>query len=86
MRVGVLICYDNNIIEKRPHQLADGRAGPSLPHQTGGCDSLSPHGMKPIDVNLWHHRAADPAATLRLNCWGTREEDGSTAGFPRCGP
>lgn len=34
------------------------------PHQTGGTDSRSPHGMKPIDVELWRRRDADPAALL----------------------
>ena len=48
-RVGMLICYDNNIVE---NARATALAGAELllaPHQTGGCDSGSPHGMKVID-------------------------------------
>jgi len=32
------------------------------PHQTGGCNSLSPRGMKPIDPAIWARRQTDPAA------------------------
>ena len=32
------------------------------PHQTGGCNSLSPRGMKPIDPAIWARRHTDPAA------------------------
>src|SRR5436305_526763 len=32
------------------------------PHQTGGCNSLSPRGMKPIDPAVWARRHEDPAA------------------------
>ena len=61
-RVGVLICYDNNIIE---NARATALAGAELllaPHQTGGCDSGSPHGMKVIDRAVWDNRDRDPAA------------------------
>jgi predicted amidohydrolase len=61
-RVGVLICYDNNIVE---NARATALAGAELllaPHQTGGCDSGSPHGMKVIDRAVWDHRGQDPAA------------------------
>lgn len=61
-RVGVLICYDNNIIE---NVRATALAGAELllaPHQTGGCDSGSPHGMKVIARAVWDNRHADPAA------------------------
>ena len=61
-RVGVLICYDNNIVE---NARATALAGAELllaPHQTGGCDSGSPHGMKVIDRAVWDNRAGDPAA------------------------
>ena len=61
-RVGVLICYDNNIIE---NVRATALAGAELllaPHQTGGCDSGSPQGMKVIARAVWDQRHRDPAA------------------------
>ena len=39
------------------------------PHQTGGCDSRSPHGMKRIDPALWHARHENPEA-IRAACQG----------------
>jgi predicted amidohydrolase len=62
VRVGVLICYDNNIVENVRINALMGAQVLLSPHQTGGCDSLSPHGMKPIDTALWHHRKENPAA------------------------
>jgi predicted amidohydrolase len=62
VRIGVLICYDNNIIENVRLTALAGTQVLLAPHQTGGCNSISPHGMKPIDPALWHNRAADPAA------------------------
>ncbi len=61
VRVGVLICYDNNIVENVRITALMGAQILLSPHQTGGCNSVSPHGMKPIDQNLWRDRAADPA-------------------------
>ncbi|WP_428939651.1 nitrilase family protein [Fontivita pretiosa] len=61
-RVGVLICYDNNIIENVRITALMGAEVLLAPHQTGGCATSSPHGMKPIDVNLWENRHKDPAA------------------------
>jgi len=61
-RVGVLICYDNNIVENVRITALRGAEILIAPHQTGGCDSRSPHGMKPIDVRLWQERANNPAA------------------------
>ena len=62
VRVGVLICYDNNIVENVRVTALLGAEVLIAPHQTGGCNSVSPHGMKPIDPRVWHDRAADPAA------------------------
>ena len=56
VRVGVLICYDNNIVENARITALMGAEVLLAPHQTGGCDSASPKGMKPIDVNLWEER------------------------------
>ena len=61
-RVGVLICYDNNIVENARATALLGAEILFAPHQTGGCDSVSPRGMKPIDRDVWERRDADPAA------------------------
>lgn len=61
-RVGVLICYDNNIVENARATALAGAEILLAPHQTGGCDSVSPRGMKPIDQTIWARRAEDPAA------------------------
>ena len=61
-RVGVLICYDNNIIENVRATALLGAEVLLAPHQTGGCNSLSPRAMKPIDHELWDRRHVDPAA------------------------
>lgn len=62
VRVGILICYDNNIIENVRITALAGAEVLLAPHQTGGCNSVSPHGMKPIDVRLWHNRQKEPEA------------------------
>lgn len=59
VRVGVLICYDNNIVENVRITALAGAQVLLAPHQTGGCNSISPHGMKPIDPSLWRNRHAD---------------------------
>lgn len=61
-RVGVLICYDNNIIENVRATALLGAEILLAPHQTGGCDSVSPRGMKPVDRGVWMRRHEDPAA------------------------
>ncbi len=62
VRVGVLICYDNNIVENVRATALLGADVLLAPHQTGGCDSRSPHAMGLIDPALWERRDADPAA------------------------
>jgi predicted amidohydrolase len=62
VKIGVLICYDNNIVENARMTALLGADILLAPHQTGGCDSVSPHGMKPIDVDLWRNRDKNPAA------------------------
>lgn len=61
-RVGVLICYDNNIIENARVTALMGAEILLAPHQTGGCRSRSPRAMGPIDPALWLHRHEHPAA------------------------
>jgi len=61
-RVGVLICYDNNIVENARVTALLGAEILLAPHQTGGCNSVSPHAMKPVDPAIWERRHEDPAA------------------------
>lgn len=65
VRMAILICWDNNLVE---NVRACALAGASLliaPHQTGGTASRSPHGMHPIPLALWENRHNDPAAIER---------------------
>lgn len=62
VRVGILICYDNNLVENVRATALLGAEVLLAPHQTGGTDSVSPHGMKPVPLALWQNRHADPAA------------------------
>ena len=59
-RASILICYDNNIVENARMSALLGAHLIIAPHQTGGCDSRSPHGMKRIDPALWHARETHP--------------------------
>ena len=59
-RVGVLICYDNNIGENVRITALKGAEILLAPHQTGGCDSPSPRCMGTIDVQLWKNKERDP--------------------------
>ena len=61
-RVGILICYDNNIVENARATALLGAEILLAPHQTGGCNSISPRGMKPVDPAIWERRHEDPAA------------------------
>ena len=61
-RVGVLTCYDNNIVENARITALLGAEVLLSPHQTGGCNSVSPRAMKPIDPAIWARRDEDPAA------------------------
>jgi predicted amidohydrolase len=61
-KVGVLICYDNNLIENVRVTALKGADILLAPHQTGGCNSGSPHGMERIDTKLWQNRKEDPGA------------------------
>ncbi|WP_225421148.1 nitrilase family protein [Sphingomonas parva] len=60
VRIGILICYDNNLVENVRATALLGADILIAPHQTGGTDSRSPHGMKPIDPALWHDRHVNP--------------------------
>lgn len=59
-RVGVLICYDNNIGENVRITALKGAEILLAPHQTGGCDTKNPNLMGKIDPALWDNRTDDP--------------------------
>ncbi|MEF8796551.1 MAG: nitrilase family protein [Salinivenus sp.] len=61
-RVGVLTCWDNNLVENARITALKGAELLLAPHQTGGCDSRSPEAMGLIDPALWHNRHEDPEA------------------------
>ncbi len=62
IKAGILICYDNNIIENARITALKGAEILLAPHQTGGCNSISPRCMGRIDPQLWHNRKSDPQA------------------------
>jgi predicted amidohydrolase len=64
-RAGILICYDNNIVENVRATALLGADILIAPHQTGGCRTKNPRLMGAIDRGLWERRAADPAAIER---------------------
>jgi predicted amidohydrolase len=61
-RVGVLICYDCNLIENVRINALMGAEILIAPHQTGGCRTRNPHLMGVIDRKLWDNRRQDPEA------------------------
>ena len=67
-RVGVLTCYDNNIVENARATALAGAEILMAPHQTGGCNSVSPRAMKPVDPAIWARRHEDPAAIRAELC------------------
>jgi len=60
VRLGVLICWDNNLVENVRATALLGADILLAPHQTGGTASRSPHAMGTIDPALWAARATDP--------------------------
>jgi predicted amidohydrolase len=64
-RVGVLICYDCNIIENVRLTALRGAEILLAPHQTGAVRSRNPHLMGLIDRRLWDHRHVDPESIER---------------------
>ncbi|MGO4105189.1 nitrilase family protein [Leifsonia sp. YAF41] len=62
VRLGILICWDNNLVENVRATALLGATVLVAPHQTGGTNSQSPRGMKPIPATLWDNRTTDPAA------------------------
>lgn len=70
-RIGILICYDNNLVENVRLTALAGADILLAPHQTGGCDSRSPEAMGKIDVALWENRHENPAA-IEAACAGPK--------------
>ena len=64
-RVGVLICYDCNLIENVRITALQGAEILIAPHQTGGCRTRNPHLMGIIDRKIWDRRHEDPQAIRR---------------------
>lgn len=60
VRMGVLICYDNNLVENVRATALLGAEVLIAPHQTGGTASRSPGGMRPIPQQLWADRHRHP--------------------------
>jgi predicted amidohydrolase len=70
-RVGVLICWDNNLVENARITALKGADILVAPHQTGGCNSRSPNAMGLIDTQLWYDRKRNPEA-IRLEMQGQK--------------
>jgi predicted amidohydrolase len=71
VRLAVLICWDNNLVENVRAAALLGADVLLAPHQTGGTASRSPHAMGVIDPALWRNRAQDPQA-LRAEFQGDK--------------
>ena len=61
-RVGVLICYDNNVNENGRMNALLGAEIILAPHQTGGCRTKNPHLMGLIQRKVWDNRKKNPMA------------------------
>jgi len=61
-RLGILICWDNNLVENARITALMGADILLAPHQTGGTASKSPHAMGVIDPALWAARMSNPEA------------------------
>ncbi|NIP94781.1 MAG: acyltransferase, partial [Akkermansiaceae bacterium] len=64
-RLGVLTCYDNNLIENVRLTALLGADIILAPHQTGGCRTHDPNIMGVIDRKLWENRDRDPETIER---------------------
>lgn len=61
-RVGLLICYDCNLVENVRITALKGAEILIAPHQTGGCRSKNPHLMGVIERRIWEERHSNPGA------------------------
>jgi predicted amidohydrolase len=62
IRIGILICYDNNVNENGRITALMGAEIILAPHQTGGCRTKNPHLMGIIERSLWENRHLNPQA------------------------
>lgn len=62
LKIGVLICWDNNLVENARSTALLGADILFAPHQTGGCSSRSNRILGKIDMNLWESRKKNPEA------------------------
>lgn len=62
VRAGILICWDNNLIENARATALLGAELLLAPHQAGGGHSVSPHSLKRIPVEKWNNRHQNPKA------------------------
>jgi len=67
---GILICYDNNLVENPRIMALKGAEVVFAPHVTGGLPSPMP-GRGKIDKRLWDNRHRDPVS-LRLEFEGPK--------------
>jgi predicted amidohydrolase len=65
VRVGILICYDNNVNENGRITALLGADVIIAPHQTGGCRTRNPHLMGLVERHLWENRRTDPKTIER---------------------
>jgi predicted amidohydrolase len=73
VKVGFLICYDNNLPENVRATALMGAEVIMMPHVTGCLPSTMP-GRGTVDRALWEHRHRDPAR-LRLEFRGPKGRD-----------
>jgi len=60
IKLGILICYDNNINENVRITALKGTDILLAPHNSGGTKSRSPHALGLIDPKIWENRENDP--------------------------
>ncbi|MBM82406.1 MAG: nitrilase [Planctomycetaceae bacterium] len=72
-RCGMLICYDNNLVENVRMTTMLGADIIFMPHVTGCLPSVMP-GRGLVDPELWYNRDNDPVA-LRKELWGPKGRD-----------
>ncbi len=65
VKLGILICWDNNLGENTRITALKGADILLAPHQTGGCRTNSPYVMGAIDVDLWEDRKNSQEALRR---------------------
>lgn len=69
-RCGILICYDNNLVENVRINALLGAEVVFMPHVTGCLPSVMP-GRGTVDPALWHRRERDPVP-LRMELNGPK--------------